>query len=238
MAPGECFVRCESGGDAVTTRNSAAAQAAAVRARARRGVWQYLLAALGVRTGRVRRADAVAARWEHGAAGEEATARLVAALGSQGWGIRHDLRMPGSRANLDHLLISPCGTAVVVLDSKNWHRRRATSVVGGRVYCGTEDRHGQVEAVASYARRVSLALNLPGVVVWPLLVVHGSLIAGGRLEARAPDWHGVVHVLGPDRLVPTLAAAPKVHDPARAAAVAARVDRVLLPYVPKPRRVR
>lgn len=136
----------------MSTRNSASARAEALRAGARRGVWQSLLAALGVRTGRVRRADAVAARWEHVAAGEAETARLVAALGSQGWGIRHDLRMPGSRANLDHLLVSPCGTAVVV------------------------------------------------------------------------------HVLGPARLVPTLAAAPKVHDQVRAAAVAARVDRVLTPY--------
>ncbi|MFJ1782443.1 nuclease-related domain-containing protein [Streptomyces anulatus] len=209
-----------------------------MRARARRGVWQRLLAAVGVRTGRVRRADAAAARREHGAAGEAETARLVAALESQGWVVRHDLRMPGSRANLDHLLVSPCGTAVVVLDSKNWHRGRTTMLVGGRVQCGTDDRHRQVEAVASYARRVSRALGLPGVVVWPLLVVHGSPIAGGRLEARVPDWGGVVHVLGPARLVPTLAAAPKVADLARAAAVSARVDRVLLPYVPGPRRVR
>ncbi|MFE3381346.1 nuclease-related domain-containing protein [Streptomyces anulatus] len=222
----------------MTARNSAAAQAAAMRARARRGVWQRLLAVLGVRTGRVRRADAVAARWEHGAAGEAATARLVAALGSQGWVMRHDLRMPGSRANLDHLLVSPCGTAVVVLDSKNWRRGCTTMLVGGRVYCGADDRQDQVDAVARYAARVARTLNLPGVVVWPLLVVHGSPIAGGRLEARAPGWDGVVHVLGPARLVPTLAAAPKAHNPVRAAAVAARVDRVLLPYVPGPRRVR
>ncbi|MCX4606786.1 NERD domain-containing protein [Streptomyces anulatus] len=220
----------------MNARNSAAAQAADMRVQARRGVWQRLLAAVGVRTGRVRRADAVAARWEHGAAGEAETARLVAVLGSQGWVIRHDLRMPGSRANLDHLLISPCGTAVVVLDSKNWHRSRTTMLVGGRVHCGTEgrdpryDRQNEVDAVASYARRVSRALGMPGVVVWPLLVIHGSPIAGGRLEAAAPDWAGVVHVVGPARLVPTLAAAPKVHDPVRAAAVAARVDRVLLPY--------
>ncbi|MFF7631414.1 nuclease-related domain-containing protein [Streptomyces cyaneofuscatus] len=214
----------------MTARNSAAAQAATMRANARRGVWQRLLAALGVRTGRVRRADAVAARWEHGAAGEAATARLVAALGSQGWVIRHDLRMPGSRANLDHLLVSPCGTAVVVLDSKHWHRGRTTLLRNGRVFCGIEDRQWQVDAVARYARRVSRALDVPGVVVWPLLVIHGSPIAGGRLEASAPDWGGVVHVLGPARLVPTLAAAPKAHDPARAAVVAARVDRVLHPY--------
>ncbi|MFB8122051.1 nuclease-related domain-containing protein [Streptomyces bacillaris] len=222
----------------MTAWNSAAAQAAAMRANARRGVWQRLLAALGVRTGRVRRADAVAARWEHGAAGEAATARLVAALGSQGWVIRHDLRMPGSRANLDHLLVSPCGTAVVVGDSKHWHRGRTTALVGGRVHCGADDRQAQVDAVARYAARVSRALNLPGVVVWPLLVVHGSPIAGGHLEASAPGWDGVVHVLGPARLVPTLAAAPKVYDPSRAAAVVARVDRVLTPYIPGPRRVR
>jgi hypothetical protein len=173
----------------------------------------------------------VAARWEHGARGEETTANLVAALEARGWGIRHDRQVPGRRFNLDHVLVSPCGTAVVVLDTKTWHRGRTTAAVGGRVYCGTQDRHGQVEAVARYAQDVARALRMPGVTVWPLLVVHGSPVAGGRLEVRAPGWDGVVHVLGPDLLLPVLAAAPKGTDRARSAAVLARVDTVLVPYV-------
>jgi hypothetical protein len=169
-------------------------------------------------------------RWDIGAAAEQETGRILAGLEAAGWHIRHDLALPGSRANLDHVLVSPCGTAVVVLDTKRWHRGRTTAVVRGRVHCGREDRHRQVEAVASYARRTAGVLSLPAGAVWPLLVVHGSPIVGGRLEARAPGWDGVVHVMGPEWLVPTLAAAPKRRDPARARELAARVDRLLRPY--------
>ncbi|MGW1468482.1 nuclease-related domain-containing protein [Streptomyces sp. NPDC002308] len=212
-------------------RNSAAVRAAALRAEARGGMLRRLLALFGVRTAGARRAESVAARWEHGARGEETTAGLLAALEARGWGIRHDRQVPGRRFNLDHVLVSPCGTAVVVLDTKTWHRGRTTTVVGGRVHCGTQDRHGQVEAVARYAQVVSRALRMPGVVVWPLLVVHGSPVAGGQLEVQAPGWNGVVHVLGPDLLLPVLAAAPRAVNRARAAALARRVDTVLVPYI-------
>ncbi|WP_371634453.1 NERD domain-containing protein (plasmid) [Streptomyces sp. NBC_01259] len=214
----------------MTRRNSAAARAAALRAGARKGLWRRFLSAVGVRTAGMRRADSAAARWEHGAVGEDVTAGLLAALGARGWAVRHDVRLRGRQFNVDHVAVSPCGTALVVLDTKNWHRGRTTTVTGGRVCCGTEDRHDQVEKVAKYAGLVSRALNLPGVVVWPLLVVHGSPVAGGHLEARVQGWEGPVYVLGPDRLLPTLAGAPRTTDARRAAAVVARVDSVLLPY--------
>ncbi|MEV6146381.1 nuclease-related domain-containing protein [Streptomyces sp. NPDC051992] len=195
---------------------------------------------LGVRTAAMRQADAQAAQWEHGAKGEAATVRLLRPLvrwgwlrrllGRPVWTVRHDLRLRGRRFNLDHVLVSPCGTAVVVLDTKNWHRGRTTALVGGRVHCGEDDRHGQVEKVAGYAEMVATAVGLRPDQVWPLIVVHGSPIAGGRLEARVPGQRGVVHVLGPDWLVPTLAGAPKARDPQRAAQLAGRVDSVLLPY--------
>ncbi|MEE1812635.1 nuclease-related domain-containing protein [Streptomyces sp. BE133] len=188
----------------------------------------------------MQQADAQAARWEHGAKGEAATVRLLRPLvrwrllrrllRRPVWVIRHDLRLRGRRFNVDHVAVSPCGTAVVVLDSKNWHCGRTTALVGGRVCCDTEDRHEQVEKVVKYARLVEAALGLPGVAVWPLLVVHGSPVAGGQLEARVEGWDGPVYVLGPDLLVPRLAGAPKLRDPQRAALVAQRVDSVLLPY--------
>lgn len=209
--------------------NSAAREAAAIRARARKGVWRRLTAALGV-SQQARVADARAARWAHGAAGEIATVGLLAQL-PEGWQVRHDVRLQGRRFNLDHVLIAPEGT-VVVLDTKTWHRGRAhpTTVVGGRVHCGTQDRHEQVEKVAEYAACVQRALALPGVVVWPLLVVHGSWVAGGELAVRAPAWDGVVYVMGSARLVPRLAAGVRAWDPGRAAVVAARAAVVLRPY--------
>ncbi|MER8002963.1 NERD domain-containing protein [Streptomyces sp. NPDC095613] len=215
---------------AAAAGGSAAQKAAVLRAQARRGLWRRILSWLGV-SRHTRRADTEAARWAHGASGEATTARLLAALEARGWHVRHDLALPRSRANLDHLLTSPCGTALVVLDTKAWHRGRTTALVQGRVHCGREDRHGQVEKVAGYARRVEAALRMPGVRVWPLLVVHGSPVAGGRLEARVAGWEGVVHVLDTDRLLPTLVSAPKRQNPRAAAALAARVDQVFRPYV-------
>ncbi|MGW2384333.1 nuclease-related domain-containing protein [Streptomyces sp. NPDC001658] len=209
--------------------NSAAREAAAIRARARKGLWRRLTAAVGMNPAAVR-ADAQAALWARGAAGEEATAAMLAPLRAYGWQIRNDVRLPGRRFNLDHILISPCGTAIVLLDTKVWHRGRPTMLVRGRVHCGAEDRHEQVAKVAGYAAAVQAALGVAGVTVWPLLVVHGSRVAGGVLGARVPGWDGPVWVLSPPYLVPTLAKGPKVRDPARAAAVAARVDAVLRPY--------
>jgi hypothetical protein len=98
------------------------------------------------------------------------------------------------------------------------------------VCCGIEDRHNQVESVARHADQVTRLLGMPVGAVWPLLVVHGSRISGGRLEARASAWPGVVHVLGPDYLVPTLASAPQGRDPRAAAALARRVAAALPPY--------
>lgn len=214
----------------MTADNSAARQAAAIRAHARRDVWRRLTAWVGLNPA-ARRADARAALWDRGADGEAATKALLAPLPAHGWHVRHDLRPPGGRRNYDHVLTSPCGTAVVVLDSKQWRRNWPTTLIGGRVHCGPEDRHGQIQKAADHALEVQQYLAVPGLVVWPLLVVHGSPVAGGELAARAAGWPEPVFVLAADRLVPRLLAAPRgVRDPRRAEAVVARVDAVLRPY--------
>jgi hypothetical protein len=64
-------------------------------------------------------ADAVA--WRRGAAGERRTARLLDPLERAGWAVLHDLALPGSRANIDHLVIGPGG--VFVIDSKYYRGR-------------------------------------------------------------------------------------------------------------------
>jgi hypothetical protein len=179
------------------------------------------------------RADAVAARWDHGAKAERETARLLRRLRWRGWRILHDRRLPGhGRANVDHVLVSPCGTAIVVADTKAWRRSWPTEVVDGRVRCGLDDRHGELEKLTRYAASVARLLALPTGSVWPLLVVHGSPIPGGRLQARVAGWAGPVWVLGPETLVPTLAAAPSGRDRMAAAALAARVAEALPPYRP------
>jgi hypothetical protein len=184
-----------------------------------------------------RRADALTARAAHGAVGEQWTAELLARLPS-GWAVFYGRKLPGFANDYDALLIPPGGDAVVAVDTKRWHAGWETTLRGGRVHCGREDRHEQVEKAARAAARLERALAVPGVRVWPLLVVHGSRIVQraplpqGRLEARAEKWEGIVHVLGPEWLVSTLvkSAAKGVPDPVRAGRLAARVAAVLPPY--------
>ncbi|HEV3498479.1 MAG TPA: nuclease-related domain-containing protein, partial [Actinomycetes bacterium] len=75
--------------------------------------------------------DAVA--WRRGATGERRTARLLSQLERHGWAILHDLAVPGSRANLDHLVIGPGG--VFAIDSKQY-RGRVQLDPSGRLWHG------------------------------------------------------------------------------------------------------
>src|SRR6266511_4611549 len=65
------------------------------------------------------RVSAETAAWRRGASGERRTARQLRKLVRAGWTVLHDLAIPGSRANGDHLLIGPPG--VFLVDSKAWH---------------------------------------------------------------------------------------------------------------------
>jgi hypothetical protein len=47
--------------------------------------------------------------WQRGAKGERHTARLLDRLGREGYVVFHDLALPDSPANLDHLVLGPAG---------------------------------------------------------------------------------------------------------------------------------
>ena len=207
--------------------NSASREARAIRARARRGVWGHVTAWVGLNP-EAARADAVAARWKLGARAERDTARALRPLRLQGWRIRHDRRLAGRRFNIDHAMASPCGEAVVVADTKRWPVGWDSVAVGGRLYCGREDRHGEAEKVARYAQLVDQALGMPGVVVRPLLIVHGARVPGGHVQVVT--GHGVVQVVAAEQVLRVLRAAPAGWSWGRARRLARRVDEVLSPY--------
>lgn len=220
----------------MTAGGSTAREAARLRADARRGWWRRVLRWLGINAVD-RRLEAAAVRRDHGRLGEEWTAALLARLPA-GWTVLHDLRVPGRRFNLDHVLVPPSGAGVIVLDSKKWRRSWEgrpcpTTLVRGRVHCGPQDRHEEVVKVAGYASAVSRALGLPGTAVLPMLVVHGSSVTpGGRLDVPVSAWERTVHVLAADQLLPTLVKMPGGRDLVKPAAVelAERVCRMLPPY--------
>jgi len=151
--------------------------------------------------------------WRRGAAGERRTARLLAALERRGWAVLHDLAIPGTQANIDHLVIGPGG--VIVVDSKRYRGRLRL------------DRHGMVwhgrHLLVSALRRVLWAadqadevLAIADIQVAAVVAVHGAAVPWGRLQADG------VTILPARRVPGLLQALPSILGPERVAWLADR----------------
>jgi hypothetical protein len=116
--------------------------------------------------------------WRHGAAGERRTARLLGPLKRHGWAILHDLAVPGSRANIDHLVIGPGG--VFVVDSK-LYRGRLRLDLSGRLWHGRYPLAPVLRAVSFEADQAAQVLTDPDVVVVPVMAVHGAQVPWGKV---------------------------------------------------------
>jgi hypothetical protein len=148
-----------------------------------------------------------AAAWRRGAAGERRTARLLGQLERQGWAVLHDLAVPGSRANIDHLVIGPGG--VFVIDSKQY-RGRLQLDGSGRLWHGRYPLASTLRAVSFEADQAAQVLPDPGVVVLPVVAVHGAQVPWGKVVTdgvpvvparRLPSLlRELPEVLGPERV--------------------------------------
>jgi len=154
--------------------------------------------------------DAIA--WRRGAEGEQRTARLLGPLERQGWVVLHDLAVPGSPANLDHLVIGPGG--VFVVDSKQY-RGRLQLDPSGRLWHGRYPLTATLRAVSFEADRAARVLADPQVVV-PIVAVHGAQVPWGKVVTQG------VPVVSARRLPSMLRALPGVLGPERVAALADR----------------
>jgi len=119
----------------------------------------------------VRDAPAHERVWGTGGSGEEATATYLAEHCSSAL-ILHDRRIPGSRANIDHIAVVPSG--VYVIDSKRYKNRKvrvATPLIGsarlmidGRDHSKLVDGLGrQVDLVSKILARVEPGVPVRGV---------------------------------------------------------------------------
>jgi Nuclease-related domain len=90
----------------------------------------------------------------------------------------HDLAVPGSRANVDHLVIGPTG--VFVIDSKQWT---------GSVQQGADGlawhNHYRLDRTLETARwEAATVSRVLGTRAAALLCVHGAQVHGGGLHAQ------------------------------------------------------
>jgi hypothetical protein len=132
--------------------------------------------------------------WARGAEGEAKLARTLEQR-TAGHGVvsLHDRRMPGSRANIDHIAI--CRPGVFVIDAKRYSGRIAVERRGGllsprtsRLIVGGRDKTRLVDGVLAQAEVVSavlVAAGHEGVPVLPVLcLVDGDWPFMPRLEVQ------------------------------------------------------
>src|SRR6266511_1587404 len=145
------------------------------------------------------RVSADTAAWRRGARGERRTARKLRPLLRAGWTVLHDVAIPQSRANADHLLIGPPG--VFLVDSKAWHGH-ITSGPDGSAWHNGHPMDSALDTVRWEAEQVAGALGAP---VLPLLCVHDTRLPWGELYVAGVP---IVPVLTASRLVATLRTLP------------------------------
>jgi hypothetical protein len=145
--------------------------------------------------------------WRRGAAGERRTARLLAHLERRGWVVLHDLAIPGSAANIDHVVIGPGG--VLVVDSKQYRGRLHLDRYG-MVWHGRHLLVSALRKVRWQADQADQVLGIADITVAAIVAVHGASVPWGLLQAdgvtivparRVPDLlQALPPVLGPERV--------------------------------------
>jgi Nuclease-related domain len=154
------------------------------------------------------RPSSAARAWRRGAAGERRTARLLVPLERHGWAVLHDLAVPGSQANLDHLIIGPGG--VFVIDSKHYRGRLQLDPCG-RLWHGRYPLAPTLRAVSFEADQAARVLPDPGMAVVPIVAVHGAQVPWEKVVTQG------VPVVSARRLPSMLRQLPAMLGPERVA---------------------
>lgn len=156
--------------------------------------------------------------WRTGAGGEEKTADHLDRLGD-GWVVLHDRRIPGSKANIDHVAIGPPG--VFVIETKDYAGRltvrRGEVRIDGRRRAVIDQVGRQIDAV----ERALASAAEHDVPVGALICVHRA-----DLPWRTPVIDGVAIVSGREMVRRLAKATPRL-TPAEVERVAEQLDRAL-----------
>jgi Nuclease-related domain len=136
--------------------------------------------------------------WQRGAQGERHTARLLDRLTRDGYVVFHDLAVPDSPANVDHLVIGPTG--LFVIDSKQW----IGSVHQGADGLVWHNHHPLDRTLETVRWEAQVIGRLLGTRTAALLCVHGAHVHGGGLHAQGVaivPTHLLRSALGYDRVL-------------------------------------
>lgn len=169
--------------------------------------------------------------WATGADGEERTAAALEPLVADGFRILHDRRIPGSRANIDHIVIGPPG--VFVIETKSFSGK--LEIRGSDVYVAGRRRTAMLDEVRREVAAVEAALGAEfaalGIRAMPLICVHRAELPLFRSEANG------IPIVSAKGMVKRLRSAPPSLDPAAVERLASAADARLRAASPSPERV-
>lgn len=169
------------------------------------------------------------AAWRKGWEGEKIVGDALDALGRDGrCHALHDRTIPGSRANIDHLIVTPAG--VFTVDAKRYAGRLQVRGRGREIWVNGRNRSKIIEQAYRQVRAVETVLahaGLSDVPVRPVLCFVGTRLPG-RARTRRADG---VALLSP-RELRVLLPREEVHDGVRRAAIVAALDAGLVPAAP------
>lgn len=160
--------------------------------------------------------------WATGAVGEERLGARLDSLVSESIAVLHDRRIPGSKANIDHIAITAAG--IWVIDAKRYKGRPELKIEGGilrpRVEMLLVGRRDCTNLVDGVLKQIDLVREVVGdlPVMGALCFVEADWpLIGGAFTIRG------VHALWPKRLAKLLAEAEgSVDVPAAREALASR----------------
>ena len=132
--------------------------------------------------------------WERGSTGESKLAQSLAKLERDDVIVLHDRRVPGSRANIDHIVVCPSG--VFVVDAKLYTGEVHVKDVGGlfrgrdlRLFVGRRDR---TDLAVGMARQVEATKAALGGAVIPVSPVLCFIDVEWPLLSRPREFRGVL----------------------------------------------
>jgi hypothetical protein len=141
--------------------------------------------------------------WAVGAVGEERLGSRLDSLASRSIAVLHDRRIPGTKANIDHIAITQAG--IWVIDAKRYKGRPALMIEGGitrprveKLVVGRRDCTKLVEGVLKQVGLVREAVRSLPVTGALCLVEADWPLVGGSFSTQG------VRVLWPTRLVKRL----------------------------------
>ncbi|MGB9036305.1 MAG: nuclease-related domain-containing protein [Paeniglutamicibacter sp.] len=141
--------------------------------------------------------------WDRGAIGEERLGARLDGLAADGLAVLHDRRIPGSKANIDHIAITRAG--IWVIDAKRYKGRPELKIEGGILRPRVEKlfvaRRDCTKLVDGVLKQIDVVRDFAGdvPVTGALCFVEADWpLVGGAFSTRG------VHVLWPKRLAKVL----------------------------------